>query len=260
MYKQYTKKDPIQSYGILLFYIDPDNKLRYLLAQRRDTIEYADFLRGRYSFPNLTTYFSLMTPDERKRLRNYSFDELWDDLWVNHDTRFYREVRPKARAKYDANHQLMVDLLENTNTTREEPGWGFPKGKKNLNEIELECAFREFTEETKMSIDYLNLLGLPPSKEVFKGSNGKMYSTVYYIAQVANQIPIRKMVVDGLRTETISAEISNLRWCTLEEAMAILPPWRQRLLIETQEKILAHIMRDSSLSSDGVRLTATQGM
>ncbi len=233
----YNKKDPITSYGILLFYIDPDNKISYLLAQRRDSIEYADFLRGRYSYPNLNTYFGLMTREERERLRMYSFDELWDDLWVNHDNRFYRDIRSKAKAKYEANYQLMLGLLEETTTTTTEPGWGFPKGKKNLHEPEIHCSFREFKEETRMSIDYLNLLNLPPSKEVFKGSNGKMYSTVYYIAQVDHKIPIRKITVSGIRTETISEEISNLRWCTLDEALLLFPPWRQKLLIESDNKI-----------------------
>ncbi len=246
MYKQhqwlmsFDKKDPITSYGILLFYIDPDNKIWYLLAQRRDTIEYADFLRGRYSYPNLETYFRLMTPDERGRLRKYTFDELWDDLWVNHDSRFYKEVRPKARAKYETNAILMKNLLEETTSTVTEPGWSFPKGKKNLYETEIECSVREFEEETRMSLDYLNLLNLPPSKEVFKGSNGKMYSTVYYIAQVDHKIPIRKMITTGIRTETVSEEISNLRWCTLEDALPILMPWRQKLLIDSAAKIIAY--------------------
>jgi 8-oxo-dGTP pyrophosphatase MutT (NUDIX family) len=244
----YNKKDPITSYGILLFYIDPDDKIWYLLAQRRDTIEYADFLRGRYSFPNLETYFGLMTLEERDRLTKYSFDELWDDLWVNHDNRFYRDVRPKAKAKYESNRQLMLDLLESTDSTTTEPGWGFPKGKKNLNETEIECAFREFKEETKMSLDYLNLLNLPPSTEVFKGTNGRMYSTVYYIAQVDHKIPIQKITTQGLRSETVSEEISNLAWCTQGEALNLLPPWRQRLLVDTETKIMSYISNEVQAS------------
>jgi len=232
----FNRKDPITSYGILLFYIDPNDKIWYLLAQRRDTIEYADFLRGRYSYLNLETYFKLMTQEERERLKMYTFGELWDDLWVNHDTRFYKDVQSKARAKYETHETLMKTLLEETTSTVTEPGWGFPKGKKNLRETEIECSFREFEEESKMSIDYLNLLNLPPSKEVFKGSNGKMYSTVYYIAQVDHKIPIRKMIVNGLRTETVSEEISNLRWCTLEDALPILMPWRQKLLMDSAAK------------------------
>lgn len=241
--KQYAfdRKNPITSYGILLFYVDDNDQLVYLLSQRRDTIEYAEFLRGRYTRHNLDTYFSRMTPDERTRLEKYTFDELWDDLWINHDNRFYRDMQPKAKSKFEQNHDLLQEMLENTTTTVLEPRWGFPKGKRNIQESELECSFREFQEETRMSIDYLNLLNLPPCTEVFKGSNGKMYSTIYYVAQVDHEIPIRKMVTNGLRTETISEEISNLRWCTISEALKLLPAWRKRLLIEADEKIREYL-------------------
>jgi len=130
--KQYVPNDPITSYGILLFYVDFNDQIWYLLAQRRDTIEYTDFIRGRYSQLNLEIYFRLMTSDERKRLTTYTFDELWDDLWVNHDNSFYKDMRSKAQAKYESNSSIMNTLLETTVSITTEPSWGFPKGKKNL--------------------------------------------------------------------------------------------------------------------------------
>lgn len=231
-----NKKEPITSYGILLFCIE-NNNILYLLAQRRDTIEYTDFLRGRYSQANLNTYFGLMTHDERDRISKYTFAELWDDLWVNHDSRFYRDACPKASLKFEAQKELVSELLKHTITTKSEPGWGFPKGKKNHFETEVQCAMREFKEETRMQIDYLNLLNMAPSTEIFKGSNGKTYSTVYYIAQANNRIPICKFETFGIRKETISEEISNLAWCTMKEAESLLPPWRYKLLVETEQKI-----------------------
>lgn len=231
------KRSPITSYGIMLFYIDADKKLWYLLAQRRDSIEYADYIRGRYTLGNLETYFSLMTHDERKRLANHSFDELWDDLWINHNNRYYRDMNARAKTKFLANKKLMEKYLETTTSTVTEPGWGFPKGKKNTNESQIQCSFREFEEETRLSIDYLNLLNITPITEIFKGSNGKMYSTVYYVAQVNNKLPIKKISTKGLRTETVSEEISNLRWCTIDMAKNLLPEHRYRALVEAAGKI-----------------------
>jgi ADP-ribose pyrophosphatase YjhB (NUDIX family) len=232
-----TGNTPITSYGILLFFIDDANKVWYLLAQRRDTIEYADFIRGRYTYLNLETYFSLMTKDERKRLTDYSFNELWDDLWINHDNRYYRDIKPRAKTKFESSTKLITNFLNNTTSNVDEPGWGFPKGKKNANETQIECAFREFNEETKISIDYLNLQSIPPVIEVFKGSNGKMYSTVYYIAKVNQMLPIKKIKINGLRTETISEEIANLRWCTLDMTKDLLPRHRYETLANSQDKI-----------------------
>jgi 8-oxo-dGTP pyrophosphatase MutT (NUDIX family) len=32
-----------------------------------------------------------------------------------------------------------------------EPEWGFPKGRRNYNEKDIDCALREFSEETGYS-------------------------------------------------------------------------------------------------------------
>lgn len=234
----FIKKDPITSYGILLYYIDENNDIWYLLAQRRDTIEYADYLRGRYSYLNLETYFSLMTLEERERLLNYSFSDLWDDLWVNHNNKFYKDIYPRALTKYNSQYQQMINMLNKTNSVVIEPGWGFPKGKKNYKELEVQCAIREFKEETCMHIDYLNLINLSPCIEIFKGTNGKLYSTVYYIARADHKLEItKKMIKDGIRSETVSDEISNLSWCKIQDALKKLPPWRQKLLLDAERKI-----------------------
>jgi len=230
--------EPIKSYGIVLFYVDNNNIIWYLLAQRRDTIEYVNYIRGIYSPAYLETYFKLLTPDERYRLCVYTFDELWDDLWINHDTHYYKDGKQKAKAKFQANIEVMHKLLKNTTSFRDEPSWCFPKGRKHTWENDVECAFREFREETKLKIDYLNLINILPSKEVFRGSNGKMYSTIYYIAQIDKKLPIRQIAVNNpLRDKTISEEISNLQWTTLVEALKILPPWRKNLLLEVDTNI-----------------------
>lgn len=231
------KNKLITSYGILLFHKDLNGKIWYLLSQRRDTIEYSDYLKGRYSIYNLKNYFKLMSIDERERLKKYSFEELWNDLWIKHDHKFYKLWKHNAFVKYTLNYNLMLYLLTITTSNVIEPIWGFPKGRKNLNENDIQCSIREFKEETKLSIDYLNLLNIIPSKEIFKGSNDKMYSTVYFIAQVDDLLSFEKIKVNGIRTETISEEISNLKWCSLEEAIDILPHWRKKFLIETNYKI-----------------------
>ncbi len=237
--------EPITSYGILLFHVDETDQLWYLSSQRRDTIEYTDYLRGRYVQSNLEIYFKLMTPKERKRLSKYTFDELWDDLWVNHNNGLYRDSRAKAKAKYETNTSRRLHLLENTESSVKEPGWGFPKGKRNYQETEIECAYREFKEETKMPLDYLNLLNLAPSIEVFKGSNSKMYRTVYYISQVDHKIPIRKITHKGIRTETVSEEVSNLLWGTIEMLILKLPAWRKKLLVDSETKIKHYLCKES---------------
>src|SRR6188508_2395973 len=101
--KRENEPTPITSYGIILFYIDIDENIWYLICQRRDTIEYADFIRGRYTKTMLNAYISLMSQDERERILTYDFRDLWDDLWVNHDVGFYKDSFVKAKTKFDNN-------------------------------------------------------------------------------------------------------------------------------------------------------------
>lgn len=231
---------PITSYGIILFTVK-DSELHYLICQRRDSIEYTDFIRGRYSRHHLKTYISLMTAEERYRILNYNFDELWYDLWVNHGSKLYKEIFPKAKSRFLQNYARVKELIASTESLVREPIWGFPKGKQNSRETEIQCAVREFKEESRLHIDHKNILNMPPAIELFKGSNGKMYSTFYYIARTNHKLPIRKMGLDGIRKETISEEIRDLKWVTLKEAKQKLPLWRQRLLETTEYRIKKHV-------------------
>jgi len=227
--QSYSHKKPTPSYGIILFYI-LDGVYRFLIAQRRDTIEYIDYLRGRYTDSQLELYFSLMTQSEKDRLANWSFEELWDDLWIDKNNNFWKNIYPKAMSKYNHKKNVMLQLLQENEKSTIEPSWGFPKGKKEINETDIECAMREFSEETGMTINYTNLLTEPPFKETYRGTNGRIYTTVYYLAYCDSEIPIVKIPLNGIRKETVSDEIGELKWVTLEESRQFLNRDRQSLL------------------------------
>ena len=76
-------KNPIVSYGIMLFkYIN--NNFHLLLVQRKDSISYIEFIRGKYSITNtskLLTILSNITKNELNMILNHNFDYLWNLLW-----------------------------------------------------------------------------------------------------------------------------------------------------------------------------------
>src|SRR6185503_10926509 len=92
----------IVSYGLIIYRVRYDNSINqssqtsqtsqtsqnptieFLLQQRRDTFEYMDILLGTWkTVEELVTLISLITPEEKERLRNYIFSELWNDLFLN---------------------------------------------------------------------------------------------------------------------------------------------------------------------------------
>lgn len=225
---------PIISYGIILFTDSIGmTDVKYLLYRRRDTFEYIDFLRGCWcSEEHLPYLFSMMTPEERNRLRNHTLRELWDDLWVHHNCKIYVDGYPRAKRKYDSIAHRIKDLLDSTTSVIEHPPMGWPKGKKNnIRETPIDCAIREFTEETRIPLYRDAIWSDKPYIEKFRGGDGKLYQTYYYLAYTPVPILVGKISTPQcIRKETISEEASELHWFKYSDACLNLPPRRQIML------------------------------
>ena len=77
----------------------------------------------------------------------------------------------------------MVDLVNNSSTSWTETEWEFPKGRRNYKEKDLECALREFEEETGILSSKLSVIeNVLPFEEIFIGSNHKSYKHKYFLA------------------------------------------------------------------------------
>lgn len=223
---------PITSYGIIAYTRCQDNQIRFLLYQRRDTFEYTDFMRGLWSEANLSSLFSLMSQGERDRIRNYVFRELWDDIWVDHNNRVYKEGYTRAKRRFDTVKHTIPSLLETTTSEVKTPSWGFPKGKKNFGgESSILCALREFEEETRISKDTINHVCDTPFTEFFTGSNGKKYCTIYYLSEIKQIIkPTIINLENRIRPTTISDEAGDVWWATYQESCEVLNEKRQNIL------------------------------
>ncbi len=84
-----TCRHPILSYGIILFTVDPENVCRIIMVERKDSLSFIEFIRGKYKNHMNTDYIKLlvsrMTNEEKQKLLTNSFDELWKDLWIHTD-------------------------------------------------------------------------------------------------------------------------------------------------------------------------------
>ncbi len=181
---------PIISYGIIGFRIN-NNIPEYLIIQRKDTIGYTDFIRGKYSnnFDIVKLYLEEMTYEEICKIRKYTFRMLWDDIFCNKKSNIYRNEYQKAKKKFDSLDILSLteDCYQFNKMKYISQEYGFPKGRKNLNEEKIDCAVREFEEETGYNIREYNLLKhIIPYKESYFGINGKNYIHVYYLAKFKN--------------------------------------------------------------------------
>lgn len=71
----------------------------------------------------------------------------------------------------------------------DEPEWGIPKGRRDNKETDLQCAIREFQEETQITGNELTIYkNILPLEEVYVGNNGVRYRHVYFIAELKGDI------------------------------------------------------------------------
>lgn len=211
-------KAPILSYGILGYKIE-NNEIYFLFIQRKDTIGYIDFLRGKYDINKdniLEILFSEMTTNERERIKTIAFDDLWDDLWVNHNSRVFITEKKAAKIKFESIDS--ISIIDNISGKWEDQEFCIPKGRKNNKESPEQCAIREFKEETGAeSTDIYINYSCGILKETFIGSNNIKYSHEYLLAQIFNSytphLDYNSLLMIG--------EVKCIKWFKYKDAMNI---------------------------------------
>ena len=173
--------------------------IKFLLIQRKHSIGFMDFIRGKYKLDNvdqINSLFQYMHETEIEELKFKTFEELWNIIW-NNDSQRINNLKKEftiAEEKFNMlkNGVIGTDIELNLNffITNIKPlykflEWGFPKGRKDKNESPLECALREFSEETNIILENINVIDeLEPIEENLIGTNGVQYRHIYYIAEI----------------------------------------------------------------------------
>lgn len=218
----YQCKFPIVSYGIISFRLRNDGKPEYLMIRRKDSFGYLAFLRGKYAVQNHTYIQNLineMTNTEKARIVEYSFSKLWGELWGYKNINQYKSEEVNASKKFNLLQQGIGSIsiktfVENSTTNWCETEWEFPKGRINKNEKEIDCALREFEEETGYLRTDINVISnLVPFDELFVGSNHKAYRHKYFLGKLNNVNYIPKYQ---------QSEVSKISWGTLEECLLLI--------------------------------------
>jgi 8-oxo-dGTP pyrophosphatase MutT (NUDIX family) len=225
MKKRLLCRKATPSYGIIAF-TKRNEEILFLMSQRRDTFSYECFLRGLLDLNTIERHIGLMTFEEKERMVKFDFEMLWKDLWVSEKRKFYKAEYSKAKSFYDAHFKTYKPLFESPTLGVQDIPWDFPKGRMNFSESEVDCALREFEEETKIKKrDVIVLTDLGRFENVYTGTDGKLYRTVYFVAYV----PYSKYKTfsyvkcpHGVRNEYISEEVYTMNWFRFTELSAVL--------------------------------------
>ena len=224
-------RHPILSYGIILYHECDKGGSKIVLVERKDTLSYIEFLRGKY--PSITKLdylellFSRLSTDELKRLTNNEFDKLWRDLWIDTstiNTRIRKEYNKSKenfnllRSGYEVNGKTvnLESIIANVDNKYNDNEWEIPKGRRKRGETNRDCAIREFEEETNIKADTYKLINnMIPFIEEYTGINGVRYKHVYYIGKINNECEL-KIDKDNKNQYT---EVKSIEWCTKEQCL-----------------------------------------
>lgn len=229
-------KLPITSYGIILCRSSL-NGLEYLMIRRKDSFGYIDFIRGKYSPYNIYQIKNIineMSNTEKTRILTESFETLWIDMWGDTVNNQYTNEEQLSSKKMDIiKNAGLNDLINESNTNWIETEWEFPKGRRNYKEKDLECALREFEEETGISSLKISVIeNILPFEEIFIGTNHKAYKHKYFLAYMSEN--------DECLNNFQKTEVSKLEWKTIDNCLKSIRPYslEKKELISNINKVL----------------------
>ena len=220
---------------------DTINKnIKFLLIQRKNSLGYLEFMRGRYDDEKKLVYLlEQMTQIEIDDIINREFDDLWNELWDINNIRnknHYKEYTNSKQKFYELRLDVYSsNIIKNTKPLYSFNEWGFPKGRRELYESDLICAMRELEEETFLKEnDYIVLENCKKIKEYLTGTNGINYLHNYFIALSTTPTPTPAPTPAPTTAPTLTSvpsisqnnrEIGDIKYCNYNECIELIRPY-----------------------------------
>ncbi len=215
------------------------NEIEILLVRKRYTYHFAEFVMGNYVISDDSKILHLinrMNIEEKIDLLSLDFDKIWYRFCLIDPTTytntevcrsyFDQKFYLRCKRKFDETflrrmpeYNRMKKLLNNSDSR--DTIWELPKGKRSNNhETELNCAIREFYEETRISANQYTILHNLGVFTTSHQSSKNTYISKYYVAVMNISFEINHKYTNpkmNYENRQQLAEISDVKWMTLSE-------------------------------------------
>jgi 8-oxo-dGTP pyrophosphatase MutT (NUDIX family) len=249
----------VNSYKDIEKFSKYSNLINFLMIQRKHTLGYIEFIRGRYNIDNIdgiVYLFQQMTPQEIELIAKYDFDKLWNDFWGNSQPTHqnshneYEKAKEKFNILKNEEDELSLSFyVNNVRPAWNQSEWGFPKGRRNKQEENLTCAKREFEEESDLHDgEYIILENINPVIEDFIGTNGVKYRHIYFLALNNKDINTIKVNHDN---EHQHSEVGDIKFFNYEDGIKIIRPYhtaKKKVLTMVYMFIIEIIIKNFNLN------------
>ena len=217
------------------------DRIKFMMISRKYSLGFIEFIRGKYNIYDIAQIIKLfrqMYPDEIEIIKQKNYDDILyyylgnnaqtrqtflENIYEGSHSKEYCEAKVKFQ-KLAAVNAADVDLVlgldyyaNNIAPYSTNVEWGFPKGRRNNNqESNVECAAREFCEETGYdSTEFQILDNISAITERMQGTNKTMYHHMYYAAidhaNVNNQHNVDAQEIGRSAWFTYDSAIKNMR-------------------------------------------------
>jgi 8-oxo-dGTP pyrophosphatase MutT (NUDIX family) len=169
--------------------------------------------------------FSNMTQAEKLLAWSCDFGKMWYHVWLkipqadDQNDSFY-QFYVNCRSKFDRliakdGGRRIRNMLNRSASI--ELGWEIPKGRKEENETEIDCATREMSEETGITVDdYTIFYSINPICASHEDES-VIYVYKYYVAYTDK---VFEPKINYNNSFQIS-EISDIKWMSLHDAILL---------------------------------------
>jgi ADP-ribose pyrophosphatase YjhB (NUDIX family) len=219
------------------------------MVQRKHSLGYMEFMRGKYDIINkeqINHLLEQMTPNEIHELNIKNFDYLWNMLWegksktgiVIKNNYYYKEYISSKQKFYELKmtNNNIFDVNKSKFNFNE---WGFPKGRRETYETDIVCAMREFEEETNNNeneytiLDEINII-----KENLIGTNGVKYRHNYYLAIIKN---------NKINNNKENNEIADTKFMNIDECINVIRPYHnsKQQIVKKIHDLIVNFMIDN---------------
>jgi ADP-ribose pyrophosphatase YjhB (NUDIX family) len=197
------------------------SEFEVLLVHKRYTYAFSDFVFGKYDIYKLEEsikyFLSQMTIEELLIVYTLDFAKMWGHIWLTNED-YPVEVFNKKHSLFlrrfmNDNGIMLTNWIKQAIPTGVLM-WGLPKGKRNPNEMDINCAVREVKEETNIDKEQYRILPKASRLATHKDA-GVEYQYKYFIAVM----PYAEEVGVKLFSRPLSciAEIDRYEWISVRQ-------------------------------------------
>lgn len=208
-----------------------------IMIRKRCTYSYITFILGCYSAKSdddswVRDLFKQMTTAEKLDILSLKFEQMWYRMCLTvynytdvngprvskSDINSYMKKKAKFESCFAGDGGRKLRTLMN-NTSCGALLWEIPKGRKSKNEMTIDCAIREFREESGVpKYKYTIIPYISPISESHSNMN-ITYETRYFVADADPSVQARLNFNSGSQTH----EVDDVAWMGLDDIRNIDP-------------------------------------